>query len=599
MSSSTSLGHTRHVNTRLDCHNLPAQSLLLVPLSAMPLHTNLFSRLQQRSSFQSPHPAHTSAHFHPEHYNNFTLRARIDTTTSRDQPSAPFRYFDAACPVVELACTHHVLFVLNKRGGCAAYHLPTQRLLRHVNVSEDDVMRSVFYNRHRNELITVSVHWHDTNSSLHCRSTPLAALIASPPLSLAHFALRSSPLLPNESLVYPGFVEFDDLNGIMLSYSRDQALYKLWRLSDYTVCWQRQGGPQHIREVKTCPGMVLLVEARLGRLQRLSVVECESGVEVGRISHMMTSDDDTDCEYIELFNHYVVIKERHQPLVILDLLQPAAQTRIAPFPCPDAFIFLYERRLFLTFNGREVRRWHADKADEWSRDGGVGFEGQLLAYGGSTSIVYVSAKQEVMVAYCKDDRSPGGESDGDAQCICISDIESGRLIGRASAWKRRLVLEECSEGDEAKERAEDETKMDETIITHVAASGHKRLRRGARRTDASSRRVRRRSDQPLTASHTDTETEEDSSSSDEIEVQADNGESTTAVAAAVAAAVSVRSMPEPSALTVGVGDKYAEELWDEERGKALRAITAIYYNEETNEIITGNAEGVVHIWSCV
>ena len=37
-----------------------------------------------------------------------------------------------------------------------------------------------------------------------------------------------------------GFVEFDDLNGILLSYSRDQSLYKLWRLSDYSVCWQRQ-----------------------------------------------------------------------------------------------------------------------------------------------------------------------------------------------------------------------------------------------------------------------------------------------------------------------------------------------------------------------
>lgn len=543
----------------------------------MPLANNLFSRLQQRSSFNSTHPVHTSSRFHPEHYNNFTLRARIDTCT-RNQPATAFRYFDAPCPVVELACTHHVLFVLNKRGGCAAYHLPTQRLLRHVNVSEDDVMRSVFYNRHRDELITVSVHWHDTNSSLHCRSTPLAAVVATPALSLPHFTLRSSPLLSNESLVYPGFVEFDDLNGILLSYSRDQSLYKLWRLSDYSVCWQRQGGPHHIREVKTCPGMILLVEARVGRLQRLSVVECESGVEVGRISHMMASDDDADCEYIELFNHYVVVKERHQPLVILDLLHPTAQRRIAPFPNPDAFIFLYERRLFLTFNGREVRRWHADKADEWSRDGGVGFEGQLLAYGGSTSIVYVSAKQEVMVAYCKDERGAGGEGGSEAQCVCISDIESGRLIGKASAWKQRPVVEDSTE-EEAGEAGDVELKANECTMLQLAIGRQKRARSSTARATAV-RQVRRRSDPPAISAQSESETEEDNSSGEDVEVDGE-GEKWQA----------------SPAVSSADNAKVTDEVWDEERGKALQAITAIYYNEDTNEIITGNAEGTVYVWS--
>ena len=548
--------------------------------------SNLFSRLQQRSSLKSAHPTHTSTHFQPEHYNNFALRARIDTQQPRPANPPPLHipFFDAPCPVVELACTRHILFVLNKRGGCAVYHLPTQRLLRTVNLHEEDVMRSVFYNRHRQELITVSVQWQHENSFLHCRSTPLSALVASPPLSLPHFSLRSSPLLSDESLVYPGFVEFDDLNGILLSYSRDASLYKLWRLSDYSVCWQRQGGPHHIREVKTCPGMILLVEARVGRLQRLSVVECESGAEVGRISHMMTSDDEAECEYIELFNHFVVVKERHQPLVILDLLHPQAPRRIAPFPSPDAFIFLYERRLFLTFNGREVRRWHADKADEWSSEGGVGFEGQLLAYGGSTSIVYVSAKQEIMVAYCKDDRrlEANDGAGSDAQCICISDIESGRLIGKASAWKQQPVLEDGSGEvvEEEEEEVEEETKGGEVKLSHSMINGRKRVRDGTQH-EAGSRRVRQRSDQLLTVARSDTETEEESSDeSTELDTDAETTE-----ALAVKVAIAARELP-------------PADVWDEERVKALQAVPAIYYNEDTNEIITGNAEGVIFVWSC-
>ena len=42
------------------------------------------------------------------------------------------------------------------------------------------------------------------------------------------------PLFENESLCWPGFVEFDDVNGKVLTYSAEDRSYKVWDLKAYT-----------------------------------------------------------------------------------------------------------------------------------------------------------------------------------------------------------------------------------------------------------------------------------------------------------------------------------------------------------------------------
>lgn len=42
-----------------------------------------------------------------------------------------------------------------------------------MNIYPDEVIRSLFYNKLNNSLITVSVHKHDNFSSLKCRTTPI------------------------------------------------------------------------------------------------------------------------------------------------------------------------------------------------------------------------------------------------------------------------------------------------------------------------------------------------------------------------------------------------------------------------------------------
>lgn len=52
-----------------------------------------------------------------------------------------------------------------------------------LNISPYEVIRSLFYNKANNSIITVSVYKQDNFSSLNCRSTPLEC---APPRSALH-----------------------------------------------------------------------------------------------------------------------------------------------------------------------------------------------------------------------------------------------------------------------------------------------------------------------------------------------------------------------------------------------------------------------------
>ena len=139
----------------------------------------------------------------------------------------------------------------------------TNQRICFLNVSPDEVIRSLFYNKNNDSLITVSVYASDNFSSLKCRSTRIEYVHLltpqPPPLSkkkkkkrgrisnymttCPNFLLsvctscwncclficfryirRGKPdagfaLFESESLKWPGFVEFDDVNGKVLTYS--------------------------------------------------------------------------------------------------------------------------------------------------------------------------------------------------------------------------------------------------------------------------------------------------------------------------------------------------------------------------------------------
>ncbi|KAG5553896.1 hypothetical protein RHGRI_011683 [Rhododendron griersonianum] len=66
--------------------------------------------------------------------------------------------------VIELVAAHDIFFALAHSGVCAAFSRESNKRICFLNVSPDEVIRSLFY-------ITVSVYASDNFSSLKCRST--------------------------------------------------------------------------------------------------------------------------------------------------------------------------------------------------------------------------------------------------------------------------------------------------------------------------------------------------------------------------------------------------------------------------------------------
>ena len=66
-----------------------------------------------------------------------------------------------------------MIFALAHSGVCAAFCRETNERLCYLNVKDDEVVRSLFYNKNNETLITVSVYATDNFSTLKCRSTPL------------------------------------------------------------------------------------------------------------------------------------------------------------------------------------------------------------------------------------------------------------------------------------------------------------------------------------------------------------------------------------------------------------------------------------------
>ena len=152
--------------------------------------------------------------------------------------------------IVEVASSANLIFVLNSTGICTAFDRFTMKRVCFLNISVDQVIRSLFYNKTNDSIITVSVFRTDSYSSLKCRSIPLVYVKQKQPE-------KGFELFENEPLKWPGFVEFDDVNGKVLTYSDETKIYKIWELKNYEMIYEILG--TNIQEIKISPGIMMII----------------------------------------------------------------------------------------------------------------------------------------------------------------------------------------------------------------------------------------------------------------------------------------------------------------------------------------------------
>jgi hypothetical protein len=372
--------------------------------------------------YPSIHHAAHLALYEPVKFKNFRLAHSVDVCALADTFEDPG--FAPRTKIVEIVSSSDLVFSLTQTGVCLAFERESMRFLCRINGEDDEVIRSLFLNRKNNSLITVSVHRDDNFSSLKCKSVSLHDIADCHPE-------RAEVIFQSESLKWPGFVEFDDVNGKVLTFSAQTRHYKVWSLKEYTELFSLDD--QNVEEIKISCGVMLLISKKIKNRSYqylpLKLIDIETGKELKSFKQLLKRNRKID--FIEQFNEKLLIKQESEDLQILDV----STGEVVSIPCsdfltPSAFIFLYELQLFLTFRDREVIVWN------FKGECVTKFEDHtLMSSDCNTNNIYITNSQELIISYCKDNSSPVGS-------VNISNIFSGKCIGKISAGAKGTSSEE-------------------------------------------------------------------------------------------------------------------------------------------------------------
>jgi len=353
-----------------------------------------------------------------ERFSNFSHRLGLDMY-AQPGPSAPDleMLMTQRHRIQELCAADGLVFGLTENGICACFDMATGHRICILNRDHNEVVRSLFHNKYNGTLIAVAVFAADSFSCLRCRASQLSALKQG-------VRDQATELFPSESLRWPGFVEFDDVNGKVLTFSADLSTYKVWSMADPTVvlyAFSDAQVPEGISEIKISPGIMLLVSdhTKAENHLPLRLLSIEDGTTLRSLKQPIKKD--RDIEVIDQFNEKLLLKQQGSNLLIVDLLTSrVVKLKDSHFRTPAAFIFLYENQTFLAFKDSTVTIWN--------------FKGELVSAFEDhklclpipdmehTSIIYVTHSQDIIISLCDD-----GD---DGSSIHVSNILSGKCLAR-------------------------------------------------------------------------------------------------------------------------------------------------------------------------
>ncbi|CAN6705473.1 unnamed protein product [Malus baccata var. baccata] len=267
--------------------------------------------------------------------------------------------------IIEIVAARDIVFALAQSSVCAAFGrgssciICISELTLHALILY--LIRSLFYNKNNDSLITVSVYASDNFSFFemqkHKDRVHISLPSPSPPdtKKIKKINKRTNSVVvqfiyirrgkpdagfarfESESLKWPGFVEFDDVNGKVLTYSAQDSIYKVFDLKNYTMLYSISD--KNVQEIKISPGIMLLIFTNASSHVPLKILSIEDGTVLKSFNHLLHRNKKVD--FVEQFNETLLVKQENENLQIL-----------------DAFIFLYENQLFLTFRNRTVAVWN-------------------------------------------------------------------------------------------------------------------------------------------------------------------------------------------------------------------------------------------------
>ncbi|KFK38648.1 hypothetical protein AALP_AA3G142200 [Arabis alpina] len=326
-----------------------------------------------------------------ERFRNMRLVEEYDTQDPKDHDLVALPLLMKRTKVIDIVAARGIIFALAQSGVCASFS-------------------------------RVSVDGSDNFSSLKCISTSIKYILEGQ--AEAGFALFES-----ESLKWPGFVEFDDVNEKVLTYSPQDSVYKVFDLETYALLYSIS--EKNVQDIKISQGIMLLIFKKAKSHVPLKILSIEDGAVLKSFNHVLHRNK--KVETIELFNEKLLVKQKNENLQILDVRSD--ELIEVEFITPSGFIFLYEKQLLLTFRNRDVSVWNI------SGELVTSFEDHH-----ASDPVYITSDQELIISYCKADTEEDQSIEGNAGSINIRNILTGKCIAKIKASDDHLKEEDCSSG---------------------------------------------------------------------------------------------------------------------------------------------------------
>lgn len=243
--------------------------------------------------------------------------------------------------VEEIVFAGPYTIVRTYNGLGAVYLITTHSLVCYLNTVQGEIIRSVYHNEIRNEIIKVSILESDKFSALHCFILPFDNVSE-------QNVSDSKEIFEDLQIEYPGFVEFDSINNrvIVAEGSHD---YRIFTLDDYTELIHLTN--TEILDIKMTPGALMVVQRPNSNTLKLNFFSDESD---GVLNFGIV--DDAEIDFVDRYELTVLYKQKGHDVVIYD----AGNDQFYKLPSTKNrqsrdFIFLYKARKVLVYqNGTFV-----------------------------------------------------------------------------------------------------------------------------------------------------------------------------------------------------------------------------------------------------
>ncbi|XP_074363532.1 uncharacterized protein LOC141704118 [Apium graveolens] len=241
---------------------------------------------------------------------------------------------------------HGVVFALLMSGVCVAFSRETNQRICILNLSSEEYIGRIFYNKFNDSVITASAFKSDNYISLKCRTTRIEYIQNGHPDT--GFLVFESELLK-----WCSSLQIDNVNAKAVTFCAQHSIYKVFELRNYSMLYSISGTDvQGIKTSYISRGLMMLIYTDARRHAPPKFHSIEDGCVLKSFSYPLHH---TRVNFIELFHEKVLVKQENENLQILDVLtSELIEVKRTKSMTPSMFIIRHNTILFLTLRNETI-----------------------------------------------------------------------------------------------------------------------------------------------------------------------------------------------------------------------------------------------------